>query len=66
VTPLAGLDEIYLGDPFVGGGTDWAIRFTQLNAGDPVTLTITPVPEPSALILLVCGLGILSVARRLA
>jgi hypothetical protein len=37
-----------------------------LNAGDPVTLTITPVPEPSALILLVCGLGILSVARRLA
>lgn len=66
VTPLASINEIYLGDPLLSGGSDWMIQFAQLNAGDAVTLTITPVPEPSALILLACGLGVLSIGRRFA
>jgi hypothetical protein len=41
-------NEVYVGAPLLDAGTqDWRVSFGSLLAGDQVTLTLSPVPEPA-------------------
>lgn len=66
VVPAGGVDEIYLGDVFTNGLTDWRIQFAGLDIGDSFTLSISSVPEPASLALVLGGIALLGVARRRA
>lgn len=52
-------NEIYLGDPFFEGATDWQVSFGGLAAGQSFTLSISPVPEPAAWHQAAAGLAVL-------
>lgn len=63
----AGLNEIYLGDPFAEGRSDWRISFGSLQAGEGFSLTVSQVPEASTTAMLAVGLlslGLLARRRR--
>ncbi len=48
---------VYVGDPTLAGGAriDWSIDVSHLTAGDTFSMTLTTVPEPSMLALLLAG-----------
>lgn len=64
VTPLVTFVE--LGNPLGSGQLDWTVGFAGLASGDTlaVTWTATPVPEPSAWLMLAGGLGLLATSVR--
>lgn len=70
-TAVSPTTEVYLGNPFDDGSTDWRINFGTMKANKVFTLSlstnaVTPVPEPSSLALAFGGLGVLAwvAARR--
>lgn len=66
VTSL-GQNEIYLGDPFVEGKSDWRIHFGNMKQGDRLVLSIaqvSAVPEPSTTLIMALGLMVLRLTRR--
>lgn len=58
-------NEAYVGDPFDGGGNDWQISTAGLSAGQGITLTVSQVPEPQSMALLLAGLGLTALVRRI-
>ncbi len=57
--------DIEIGDPLAvaGGRLNWAIN--GLSAGDVLNISVTAVPEPESIAMLLAGLGVLgAVARR--
>lgn len=61
---------VYFGNPFGGQELDWRIELSSLAAGQSFSLTVSAVPESSALALTLAGLGLIGVlglkARRQA
>ena len=61
---------VYVGNPFGGQELDWRIELSSLAAGQSFSLTVSAVPESSALALTLAGLGLVGVlglkARRQA
>jgi hypothetical protein len=64
-TPEEFLD-VELGNPLGGAGkTDWTLGQAGFNVGDRFSLTVTAVPEPTSLAMLLGGLAAVgAVARR--
>lgn len=63
-TPLEFLD-VEIGDPLLAGAgrVDWTI--VGLSAGDTLNITVSAVPEPETLAMLLSGLGMVGwIARR--
>lgn len=61
-SPMEFLD-VEIGNPLGYGGTDW--RISGLNAGDTLNITVSAVPEPETLALLLSGLGVVGwITRR--
>jgi hypothetical protein len=61
-SPLEFLD-VEIGNALGYGGTDW--RIAGLNAGDTLNITVSAVPEPETLALLLSGLGMVGwITRR--
>lgn len=57
--------DVEIGDPLMAGGgrLDWG--FTGLSAGDVLNISVTAVPEPESIAMLLAGLGVIgAVARR--
>lgn len=64
LSPTSATNEAYVGDPFDGGGTDWQISTAGLAEGQGITLTVSQVPEPQSMALLLAGLGLSAAVRR--
>lgn len=64
LSPASATNEAYIGDPFDGGGADWQISTAGLAAGQGITLTVSQVPEPQSMALLLAGLGLVGAVRR--
>ena len=60
-SPMEFLD-VEIGNPLGYGGTDW--RISGLNAGDTLNITVSAVPEPETLALLLSGLGVVGLITR--
>jgi opacity protein-like surface antigen len=57
--------DVEIGDPlaYAGGRMNWGL--TGLSAGDVLNISVTAVPEPESIAMLLAGLGVLgAVARR--
>ena len=53
----ASAQQLFLGNPFGELVQDWRISLAGLSAGSAVTLTVSAVPEPASLALVLAGLG---------
>ncbi|MFY7864526.1 PEP-CTERM sorting domain-containing protein [Roseateles sp.] len=63
----AGLNDIYLGNPFGEGKTDWQLQLGGLQQGDRFVMNISqvsPVPEPTTAAILALGLAALFLLNR--
>lgn len=56
--------EFFLGAPTGETGIDWRISLAGLSPGDRFSLSLSRVPEPATLALLLGALGLLGVAGR--
>lgn len=55
--------DVEIGDPLGNGGVNWTIG--GLNVGDSLNITVSAVPEPETLAMLLSGLGMVGwVTRR--
>ena len=53
-----------LGNTFLSGGSAWSLAFVAGNGFSFDSFTVTPVPEPSSLLLLGIGLVVLALIQR--
>lgn len=53
----ASAQQLFLGNPFGELLQDWRISLAGLSAGSAVSLTVSAVPEPTSLALVLAGLG---------
>jgi opacity protein-like surface antigen len=57
--------DVEIGDPLMAGGGRFDWGFTGLSAGDVLNISVTAVPEPESIAMLLAGLGVIgAVARR--
>lgn len=49
--------QVFLGNPFGELFQDWQINLSGLSAGSAFSLTVSAVPEPTSMALLLAGLG---------
>jgi hypothetical protein len=56
---------IHFGNPFGNmAEADWRINFSAVDAGSTFGVTITPVPEPGAYLMLLAGLALMGTIAR--
>jgi hypothetical protein len=58
-------NEVYIGSPF-GGLTNWGIGVSGVASSGEFSLTVSAVPEPASVALVLAGLGLCGLARRRA
>lgn len=60
----ASSQQLFLGNPFGELLQDWRISLNGLSAGSAFSVTVSAVPEPTSLALVLAGLGCTGLMAR--